>query len=87
MNLVKQQLPEDVFPVWFNTWQFSQFNMSEELPVSLLTSLLSAFELEDKETLDDASKIIKTLRICYRVTKGFGIAALHRYSWFRQASV
>ena len=76
MNLVKQQLPEDVFPVWFNTWQFSQFNMSEELPVSLLTSLLSAFELEDKETLDDASKIIKTLRICYRVTKGFGIAAL-----------
>ena len=76
MNLVKQQLPEDVFPVWFNTWQFSQFNMSEELPVSLLTSLLSAFELDDKKTLDDASKIIKTLRICYRVTKGFGIAAL-----------
>ena len=36
MNLVKQQLPNDVFPVWFNTWQFSQFNMSEELPVSLL---------------------------------------------------
>ena len=61
MNLVKQQLPEDVFPVWFNTWQFSQFNMSEELPVSLLTSLLSAFELKDKETLDNANKIIKTL--------------------------
>ena len=79
MNLVKQQLPDDVFPVWFNTWQFSQFNMSEELPVSLLTSLLSAFELKDKETFDNANKILKTLRICYRVTKGVGIAALDSF--------
>lgn len=76
MNLVKQQLPDDVFPVWFNTWQFSQFNMSEQLPVSLLTSLLSAFELKDKKTMDDANKIIKALRIGYRMTKGFGIAAI-----------
>ncbi len=79
MNLVKQQLPNDVFPVWFNTWQFSQFNMSEQLPVSLLTSLLSAFELNDKETLNDANKVIKALRLGYRITKGFGIAAIDSF--------
>ena len=83
MNLIKNQLPADVYPVWFNTWQFSQFNMSEQLPVSLLSSLLTAFQLKDKNTLESVNKIIKTLGFALRVTKGATIAALdHFYSGF-----
>lgn len=27
MNMVKEELPNSILPVWFNTWEFSQFNM------------------------------------------------------------
>ena len=60
MNLVKKELPEDVFPVWFNTWQFSQFNMSEQLPVSLLSNLVSAFGLKDEDLTTMQEIIITT---------------------------
>ena len=37
MNLVKENIAtQKIKTIWFNTWQFSQFNMSEELGVSLL---------------------------------------------------
>lgn len=38
MNMVRENL--DLQVVWFNTWQYSQFRMGEELPVALLSSLL-----------------------------------------------
>ena len=75
MNLVKKELPEDVFPVWFNTWQFSQFNMSEQLPVSLLSNLVSAFGLKD-EDLTTMQEIIKGLGYVYSVSKGLGLMAI-----------
>ena len=78
MNLVKKELPDDVFPVWFNTWQFSQFNMSEQLPVSLLSNLVSAFGLKG-EDLTAMQEIIKGLGYVYSVGKGLGLMAVGAY--------
>lgn len=32
MNMVREQLGDQVVTTWFNTWQYSQFNMGDTLP-------------------------------------------------------
>lgn len=40
MNLIKESLDDNEYDsVWFNTWQFSQFNTAESLPITFLTQL------------------------------------------------
>ena len=42
MNMVKGYFDEGkVASVWFNTWQFSQFNMDEQLAVTFLQHLIN----------------------------------------------
>lgn len=45
MNLIKINLeethPNEIFSIWFNTWQYSQFNAHEQLGVSLLSRFAS----------------------------------------------
>ncbi len=51
MNMVKEKLDKNnIIPVWFNTWKFSQFNMEEQLPVTFLSYLLKELSagLSDK---------------------------------------
>lgn len=49
MQMTKKKLEEnkDIHMVWFNTWQFSQFNMGEQLPLLFMTKLIN--EIEDKK--------------------------------------
>ena len=42
MNMIREQLGDKVVTTWFNTWQYSQFNMQEELTISMMCNLLSA---------------------------------------------
>lgn len=44
MNMIKEKISNDVCPIWFNTWQFSQFKMQDELSTSLLYSLLGELD-------------------------------------------
>ena len=44
MNMIKEKIANDVCPIWFNTWQFSQFKMQEEISTSLLYSLLAELD-------------------------------------------
>ena len=37
MNMIKEHLGEKIVPIWFNTWQFSQFNMGDQLALFLLS--------------------------------------------------
>lgn len=74
MNLVKNELSEDVVPIKFNTWEYSQFNMDNQLSISLLTSLISEFHLEDKETVKETNKIVKALKVFGGVTKDVALA-------------
>ena len=40
MNMIREQLGDRVITTWFNTWQYSQFNMGDALAVSFLSSLI-----------------------------------------------
>lgn len=42
MNMIKDNLDKNknIDTVWFNTWQFSQFNLGESLPIIFLTKLI-----------------------------------------------
>jgi len=53
MNMIKEKISDKVHPTWFNTWQFSQFQMQNELTVSMLCTLLSE--------LDDSREITKKI--------------------------
>ena len=83
MNLVNNRLKEDnaakgerIIPIWFNTWQFSQFNMSEQLPISLINSLINKLDVKDSAIKDKTQKVMKGLRYCYLIGKAASIAAL-----------
>ena len=36
MNMVKNRIEDNVIPVFFNTWQFSQFSLGNALPISMI---------------------------------------------------
>ncbi len=73
MNMARTYLKEttDIIDVWFNTWQFSQFNMDEQLTVTFLQHLISELSnrLSDK---DDKKKKLtnKLLPFIQSVTLG-----------------
>ena len=71
MNLIKNELHKfsDVKTIWFNTWQFSQFNMDDQLAISLLSNLIAEFEITDDKALEETGKLIKGLRIATSIGK------------------
>lgn len=42
MNMIKENMENDIFPVWFNTWQFSQFSFGNSLVFSMMSVLLNS---------------------------------------------
>lgn len=77
MNMVRDYLKQkgNMLDVWFNTWQFSQFNMDEKLSVTFLQHLIKELtgnlekEGQKKELVGKFVPIIKNLSI--GVTKQF----------------
>ena len=41
MSMIKKEIDDKVYPIWFNTWQYSQFNMGKDLCVSFLENLIT----------------------------------------------
>lgn len=64
--------------IWFNTWQFSQFNMDNELAVSLLTCLLDELQLSDqqKEEVSRTTQIIRAAQNAGRLGKELALSFL-----------
>ncbi len=62
MEMVRKELT-GVKCVWFNTWQYSQFNMGDQLPLILLSSLLEKITEESGRTdaKETAKKALKTI--------------------------
>ncbi len=52
MNMVRSKIADKVHTIWFNTWQFSQFQMQDNLAVSMLGSLLSELDCDKKRIKD-----------------------------------
>lgn len=63
MNMIKQEVEAKVYPIWFNTWQYSQFNMGNDLCISflenLITKLHSKAENRTSKILETSLKILK----------------------------
>lgn len=71
MNIIRNNINDKVVTAFFNTWQFSQFNMGDELTISFLRSLIDSLNIKNQ---DLAAKIQKTLLTIGRFIQK-GIAA------------
>lgn len=71
MNMVKEKLPpESTYSIELNTWQFSQFNFGEKLPLLVMSKMLK--ELGAKEDTD----IRKYMHIILELTEVSSIPVL-----------
>ncbi len=63
MSMIKKEIDDKVYPIWFNTWQYSQFNMGKDLCVSflenLITKLHSKAENRTTKILETSLRILK----------------------------
>ncbi len=74
MNMVKEELGDKVLSVWFNTWQYSQFNMGSDLTVSFLGKLIRALKPEE-----GAAIINETFKKAYKTIKKAGMMTVDHF--------
>lgn len=60
MMLIREELEDKVLPVWFNTWQFSQFNLGDRLPLLLVSRLTASLGLKGVQA-DSIKSSLRTL--------------------------
>lgn len=59
MNMIKDGIEDKCLYAWFNTWEYSQFNMSDELVISLLKSMVDSLNIkEENNNLNKSLKIL-----------------------------
>lgn len=61
MNMIREQLGERVITTWFNTWQYSQFNMGDALAVSFLSRLIADLETEQNTKTTSIKNALRTI--------------------------
>lgn len=61
MNMIREQLGDRVITSWFNTWQYSQFNMDDALAVSFLSRLISDLDTDESQKNAKVKKALKTI--------------------------
>lgn len=71
LNMVKETLGDTINAVWFNTWQFSKFNMDSQLTLSLLSCLTEELNKISEEvgidTKDNVNKMLKAITVIGRL--------------------
>jgi hypothetical protein len=68
MNMVSSRLKEDVVNIWFNTWQFSQFDLQNGLAVALFTNLLTELECGQ----DTKDKVLHAMKGAFKTAMVIG---------------
>lgn len=74
MNMISGEIEDKVYPIMFNTWQFSQFNQSEGLAVSMIGYLIDSLDVKEGVGASIAKKshgILNAIRIAGVVATGF----------------
>lgn len=61
MNMIREQLGERVITTWFNTWQYSQFNMGDALAISFLSRLIADLETEQNTKTTSIKNALRTI--------------------------
>lgn len=82
MNMIKDQqaVKEAAMVIDFNTWQYSQFNMSESLVLALMAHLIEKISDENSEDTDSNLKKTKLLRSISKFFTSSAIAATDEVS-------
>lgn len=71
MQMTKSKLPKNIHTVWFNTWQFSQFNMGEQLPILFMTKLINEISGDKDATKSKTKEIVgKILKVSASMVAG-----------------
>lgn len=65
MNMVNQKLGEKIKTIWFNTWQYSQFDSGEQLSVLFISDLVDKLAMDDADSkrLKQAVGLLKTMTL------------------------
>ncbi len=81
MNMIRQNIESKVVPIWFNTWQYSQFDMASYLSISLLGNFLEKIDAgpETKNLLQNVYNGIKF------IAKTATVAATEQFAGKRAA--
>ena len=77
MNIMKSELDKNdsIQTIWFNSWQFSQFNMENDLPSSLLSCLIE--ELKTSEGVKtEMKKLTSGLRMAGALSKQMALSLI-----------
>lgn len=82
MNMIKDQqaVKEAAMVIDFNTWQYSQFNMSESLVLALMAHMIEKISDENSEDTDSNLKKTKLLRSISKFLTSSAIAATDEVS-------
>lgn len=72
MNMIRENLGDKVITSWFNTWQYSQFNMGDALALSFLSRLCGDLDTEAGQASGNIKKVFKTIA---RIAKTAGVIA------------
>lgn len=62
MKMVRRDIDTNVIPIWFNTWEFSQFNMDDRLAITLMEYLADELQKQvGSEVTKQLKKSLKTI--------------------------
>lgn len=68
MNMILNDLNDTVATVYFNTWQYSQFNMGDELSISFLGQLIDELQSKsaDKTSGNTAKRAVNLIKLALK---------------------
>ena len=73
MNMIRCQIESKVVTSWFNTWQYSQFNMGDTLSLSLIKRLIDTLPSQNETT---KRAVAKTLNLVGKYMKEGALMAV-----------
>lgn len=72
--------PHSIKTIWFNTWQFSQFDMGNQLAVSLFENLIHDLDLDDNDEAKTNLKLtLEKLKVLGKASAGIGLDVLKNF--------
>ena len=76
MNMVKEHLGEKILPIWFNTWQFSQFQLDGSIAISMIDILLKKLDDNTKDFQEISDRVINLMKLIAIITTEKAIGSL-----------
>ena len=76
MNMIKSELGTSVIPIWFNTWQFSQFQLDDSIAVSMMDVLLKKLDDNTAAFKEISDRVVNIMKLIAIITTEKAIGSL-----------